>query len=136
MLIFFQIPNKIYLIRGIVGFIAVDEILSLSQINSTASGLLSVFPVKSLTNLTFLWLSGNASVGIGAIGPMILGSVSPSLFCFLMGALLASFSLWQCILIAFAISIFGYSVPIGAILFLWKRKLRNNQIAVVRFEPE
>jgi hypothetical protein len=44
------------------------------------AGMAAVFPAIFLTTMCSLWLSHGESVGLGAVGPMMLGGVSVSAF--------------------------------------------------------
>ena len=68
-------------LRGIAAATAIGVAVWLSQQGSPLlAGIASVFPAIFLTSMVALWLSQGEEVPSGAIGPMMLGSMSVSLY--------------------------------------------------------
>jgi len=77
--------NKVSLLilssRGIAAATAIGVAVWLSQQGSPLlAGIASVFPAIFLTTMVALWISQGENVPRGAVGPMMLGSMSVSLY--------------------------------------------------------
>ena len=70
--------------RGLLAGAAIGFSVWLStQGNPLLAGLAAVFPAIFLTTMCSLWISHGESVGAGAVGPMMLGGTSVSLYAWL-----------------------------------------------------
>ena len=79
-----QIGPLIHLARGLLAGVAVGTAVWLSSTgNSLLAGVASVFPAIFLTTMIALWLSQHRAVQVGAVGPMMLGSSSVSMYAML-----------------------------------------------------
>eukprot|EP00755_Sulcionema_specki_P039083 Sspe_Gene.112157::Locus_94889_Transcript_3_3_Confidence_0.700_Length_1320::g.112157::m.112157 len=69
--------------RGVVAGGAIAVAVLVSEHNSLAGGIASVFPAIFLTTMVSLWVSQGESVPGGAVGPMMVGATSvPAFACF------------------------------------------------------
>jgi hypothetical protein len=79
--------------------------------NPLASGVMSIFPAIFTTSMVALWLAQGEAVPTGAIGPMMLGSQSVSLY-----ALLVAFfypftdSTFELVMLSFAAWVISFVV--------------------------
>jgi len=62
--------------RGLLAGIAVFVAIMLTMVNDVAAGIAMTFPSIFCTTMISLWISQDSAVSVGAIGPLILGSVS------------------------------------------------------------
>ena len=80
--------------RGIAAAIAIGVAVWLSQQGSPLlAGIASVFPAIFLTTMVALWISQGEEVPSGAVGPMMLGSMSVSLYALVATVLIPSFGI-------------------------------------------
>ena len=86
--------------RGILAGCAIGVSILLSSFGALA-GIASVFPAIFLTTMVSIWISQGEAVQGGAVGPMMLGSSSVSVFALL------------------AIVIFPVSGPFWGSVFSW-----------------
>ncbi len=67
--------------RGVLATIAIAVAILLAERGSPlAAGVAAVFPAIFLTTMVSLWASQGQAVQVGAVGPMILGCTSVSVF--------------------------------------------------------
>ena len=72
------------LARGFAASLAIGIAVHLAGSgDSLASGLMSIFPAIFTTSMVALWISQGEAVPTGAIGPMMLGAMSVSLYALL-----------------------------------------------------
>ena len=70
--------------RGLAASLAIGIAVHLAGSgDSLASGLMSIFPAIFTTSMVALWISQGEAVPTGAIGPMMLGAMSVSLYALL-----------------------------------------------------
>jgi hypothetical protein len=97
-----SISKRVLFFRGFFAFTMISFAVYLSQLgNQHIAGFASVFPVIFFTTMLSLWMSQGSAVPTGAVGPMMLGSASASLYA---------------LLIPFAFTAFGY---LWGTLFNW-----------------
>lgn len=76
------------LMRGVAAAASIGIAVWLSGLgNPLASGVMSIFPAIFTTSMIALWLSQGEAVPTGAIGPMMFGSQSVSLYALLVAVL-------------------------------------------------
>jgi hypothetical protein len=76
-----QVGVGTLLARGVVAGAAIGTAIWLAAHGGAmVAGMAAVFPAIFLTTMCSLWLSHGESVGLGAVGPMMLGGVSVSAF--------------------------------------------------------
>ncbi len=114
--------NKVSLLilssRGIAAATAIGVAVWLSQQGSPLlAGIASVFPAIFLTTMVALWISQGEEVPSGAVGPMMLGSMSVSLYALaatrfipLSGIILGSLFSWLVSLLFISIPVAFYLV--------------------------
>jgi hypothetical protein len=79
-----RISKRVLLFRGLFAFLMISFAVYLSQLgNQHIAGFASVFPVIFFTTMLSLWMSQGSAVPTGAVGPMMLGSASASLYALL-----------------------------------------------------
>ncbi len=72
------------LARGVAASASIGVAVWLASVgNPLASGIMSIFPAIFTTSMVALWVSQGEAVPTGAIGPMMLGSQSVSLYALL-----------------------------------------------------
>eukprot|EP00162_Nutomonas_longa_P011947 comp20828_c0_seq1/m.43120 comp20828_c0_seq1/g.43120 ORF comp20828_c0_seq1/g.43120 comp20828_c0_seq1/m.43120 type:complete len:354 (+) comp20828_c0_seq1:216-1277(+) len=74
------VPRIVLFFRSLLAGAAIFLSVILSRINATAAGIMSTFPAIFMTTMVSLWISQGENVPTGAVGPMMFGSVSPSLY--------------------------------------------------------
>lgn len=80
------------LMRGFAASASIGIAVWLSSLgNPLASGVMSIFPAIFTTSMVALWLSQGEAVPAGAIGPMMFGSQSVSLYALLVALLYPRF---------------------------------------------
>lgn len=73
--------------RGLAASLAIGIAVHLAGSGDTlASGLMSIFPAIFTTSMVALWISQGEAVPTGAIGPMMLGAMSVSVYALLIAA--------------------------------------------------
>ena len=72
----------VLLLRGLLAGTAIGVSISLSHFGALA-GIASVFPAIFLTTMVSVWIAQGEAVQGGAVGPMMLGSTSVSVFALL-----------------------------------------------------
>ncbi len=82
------------------------------------SGVVSVFPAIFLTTMVSLWLAQGRAVPVGATGPMMLGSVSVSIYGLISIAIFPLYGPWVGSVIVWFTSVLLYSVPVG--VWTWR----------------
>ena len=74
--------------RGLAASASIGVAVWLSSLgNPLASGVMSIFPAIFTTSMVALWISQGEAVPAGAIGPMMFGSQSVSLYALIVGLL-------------------------------------------------
>jgi hypothetical protein len=81
------------------------------------AGVASVFPAIFVTTMVGLWLSQDAAVPAGAVGPMMLGASSVGAYALLAAALVPAFAPWVGLPAAWIGAAVGVTVPAA----LWLR---------------
>ena len=126
--------NKVSLVvlfsRGIAAAIAIGVAVWLSQQGSPLlAGIASVFPAIFLTTMVALWISQGEKVPSGAVGPMMLGSMSVSLYALaatifipLNGIIIGS-------LISWAVSLLFISMPVAFGFHLSSSFSKNSELS-------
>jgi hypothetical protein len=110
----------VVLARGGLAAAAVGLALHLGGLGlGLASGLCSVFPAIFLTTMVSLWLSQGEVVPAGAVGPMMLGSSSVSVY-----ALLTCATIPACGVVRGTALAWVCAVSIAAPSFAWLRRRR------------
>lgn len=105
---------------AIVIFIAV---LISKMINPTIGGLIVSFPTIALSTLVSLFLAQGETVTNGAIGPIILASVSSCVYTMIFAVCLTKLSVFPSGIIAFLTSVLAVSAPTA----LYIRWISNRQ---------
>ncbi len=76
------------IMRGVAASASIGVAVWLSSLgNPLASGVMSIFPAIFTTSMVALWLSQGEAVPTGAIGPMMFGSQSVSLYALIVAIL-------------------------------------------------
>eukprot|EP00048_Salpingoeca_helianthica_P003110 m.64040 g.64040 ORF g.64040 m.64040 type:complete len:346 (+) comp12500_c0_seq1:38-1075(+) len=110
------VPWTMLLLRGFFAASCILGVIFLSTTSSVAAGLLAMFPVIFTTTMISLWVSQGSDVQIGAIGPMVLGSTSVSLYGVLLGLLAPIWGLPAAVVGVWFICLATISIP--SVLFL------------------
>ena len=105
------------LMRGVAASASIGIAVWLSSLgNPLASGVMSIFPAIFTTSMVALWLSQGEAVPAGAIGPMMFGSQSVSLYALLVALLYPRFDsligLGICSVIAWIASVFSINITV------------------------
>ena len=100
--------------RGIAAAIAIGVAVWLSQQGSPLlAGIASVFPAIFLTTMVALWISQGEEVPSGAVGPMMLGSMSVSLYALVATVLIPSFGIILGSIFSWLASLIFISIPVA-----------------------
>lgn len=111
-----SVPLRALFTRGLCAFIAVMIAVLISHSGAaTLAGVAAVFPAIFWTTMVSLWFSQGSAVPTGAVGPMMLGSSSVSVFALLTPWLYPMLGAGWGALIAWLIAALGASVP----SYLW-----------------
>ncbi|MDP6742601.1 MAG: hypothetical protein QF807_05940 [Candidatus Thalassarchaeaceae archaeon] len=103
--------------RGLAASASIGIAVWLSSLgNPLASGVMSIFPAIFTTSMVALWLSQGEAVPAGAIGPMMFGSQSVSLYALLVALLYPRFDsligLGICSVIAWIASVLSINITV------------------------
>ncbi len=99
--------------RGIAAALAIGFAVWLSQQGSPLlAGIASVFPAIFLTTMIALWISQGEEVPRGAVGPMMLGSMSVSLYALAATRLIPSFGVITGSIFSWLVSLIFISIPV------------------------
>lgn len=113
----------IHVSRGAISGIAVFIAVLLGSLSPVMGGLMSLFPAVFGTTMISIWINSGSAVSLGAVEPLILGSVSVAVYsiclAFLLPGLAISLSSTMpqgaiiaiATIVSYLAAIFGYSVP-------------------------
>ena len=111
-----SIPGLVLVVRGLLAGICIVFSIWLSGLGSPLlSGMASVFPAIFLTTMVALWFSQGEAVQAGAVGPMMLGGTSVSVFTLFAALLFPRLSLWVAVPLVWLGSVILVSLP----AYLW-----------------
>ncbi len=116
--------NKVGMIilvsRGFAAAIAIGVAVWLSQQGSPLlAGIASVFPAIFLTTMVALWISQGEEVPSGAVGPMMLGSMSVSLYALAATVFFPDYGIILGSIFSWVFSLLFISIPVGFSLKLF-----------------
>lgn len=116
------VPCRVLAIRGIGAGVSIFAAVLISRNSPSLGGLVSAFPAIFLTTMVSVYLAQGADTTVGAVGPMVLGSTSVSLFACSFAAIQPSAGTWPALGAAYCIAIATASIP--ATLWLqWRRRV-------------
>jgi hypothetical protein len=116
-----SVRPAILLARGGLAAAAVGLSIHLGGLGlGLASGLCSVFPAIFLTTMVSLWLAQGEDVPTGAVGPMMLGSSSVSVYALLTCATIPAYGVLRGTAVAWVCAVSVIAAP----SFLWLRRRR------------
>ena len=116
-----SVRPAVVLARGVLAAAAVGGAVHLGGLGlGIASGLCSTFPAIFLTTMVSLWLAQGEAVPTGAIGPMMLGSTSVSVYALLTCATMPAFGVASGTAVAWLCAVSAVAAP----SFLWLRRRR------------
>ena len=75
------------------------------------AGIASVFPAIFLTTMVSVWLSQGEAVQAGAVGPLMLGSASVSLYAIAAAFSIPTLGVWLGCATAWLLAVGGISIP-------------------------
>jgi hypothetical protein len=111
--------------RGIAAAIAIGIAVWLSQQGSPLlAGIASVFPAIFLTTMVSLWLSQGEEVPSGAVGPMMLGSMSVSLYALATTRFIPLYGILSGSILSWAVSLLFISIPV--VFYLGSPFIKNK----------
>ena len=113
---------SILAMRGLLAGTAIGCAILMSHLGALA-GMASVFPAIFLTTMVSVWMAQGEAVPAGAVGPMMLGSTSVSLFSVLSILLLGLYGPIIGCLLSWGISVILVSVPAA----IWLRHLSKSK---------
>eukprot|EP00029_Vermamoeba_vermiformis_P004766 TRINITY_DN15389_c0_g1_i1.p1 TRINITY_DN15389_c0_g1~~TRINITY_DN15389_c0_g1_i1.p1 ORF type:complete len:336 (+),score=87.86 TRINITY_DN15389_c0_g1_i1:86-1093(+) len=102
--------------RGLLAAVAVFLAVLISKTNGLAAGLATAFPAIFTTTMISLWISQGENVTSGAVGPMMLGSLSVPVYSVAMSQLAPALGAFIGALVSYIISIVTCSIPIVFVL--------------------
>lgn len=73
--------------RGAIACAAIAVAVLLSALDDIVAGFATTFPAIFMTSMAGLWLSQGEGVPVGAVGPMVLGSVSVPVYAMMYAAI-------------------------------------------------
>jgi len=122
--------------RGLLAAISISIGVFLTEVDETAAGIATTFPAIFTTTMISLWISQDSAVSVGAVGPLLMGSVSVSMysclfftFTKLMKPLLPEIPLIivSCLL-AYMGALIGGSLPSFFLIRCRRARNRNNTL--------
>jgi hypothetical protein len=137
------------ILRGLAASVSIFLAVLLGSINPIVGGITSLFPAIFGTAMVSVWLTSGSAVSLGAVEPLILGSLSVSLYAFIVAFMLPAFDfavegVWGIIItvvLTYLISIASVSYPCFKFI-QWRLRVNalaasNNQVAgVVDIVPD
>jgi len=75
-----KVKPVVIFMRGLLGCLIIFVAVMLTIVDETAAGLASAFPTIFSTTMISLWISQDAAVPLGAIGPLLIGCTSVPMF--------------------------------------------------------
>ncbi len=113
--------------RGVFAATAIGAALWLAEVaGPVAGGVASVFPAIFLTAMVSLWLSQGEAVPVGAIGPIVLGSSSVSVYALVAAMTMPALGGWG-VLVAWSVAVLGVSAPAAGLLSLRRDPLARTR---------
>eukprot|EP01138_Halocafeteria_seosinensis_P010491 gb/GECG01010711.1/.p1 GENE.gb/GECG01010711.1/~~gb/GECG01010711.1/.p1 ORF type:complete len:357 (+),score=28.26 gb/GECG01010711.1/:1-1071(+) len=112
--------------RGLCATMAIAITIWIGKISPVLSGLMSTFPAIFVTSMTALWLSQGEDVPTGAVGPMMLGSLSVPTFAIIFGLTATKWGIPGAVLFAWVIAVSCISFPVTMFL-KWRRKKVDSE---------
>ncbi|KAI9183068.1 hypothetical protein H9P43_003985 [Blastocladiella emersonii ATCC 22665] len=117
-----HVPLTALIPRGIAAALAVSASIVIGRTSPWAGGLVSVFPAIFTSSIVAVWLSSGEAVSSGALGPLMLGSASVSVFAIVAAVLVgAKLGLGATVGIAWIASVAGITVP-SFVYLNWRRR--------------
>lgn len=111
--------------RGAAAASAIGIAVWLSQQGSPLlAGIASVFPAIFLTSMVALWISQGEAVPSGAVGPMMLGGMSVSLYALLATRLIPDYGVITGSALTWVVSLLLISIPAA----FWLRFRTNRRV--------
>ncbi|KAJ3323136.1 hypothetical protein HDV06_002148 [Boothiomyces sp. JEL0866] len=128
-----KVPWWSNILRGFAAGLAIFAAILLGHISPIIGGITSLFPAIFGTAMISVWLTSGSAVSMGAIEPMILGSLSVSFFAFEFAFILPLFNSWMhtglaitlATILCYVISVTFFSFPI--LKFLEWRTHSNSE---------
>lgn len=120
-----KISWYIILVRGIFASLTIFTGSIISRTYPEVGGFVSCFPAIYLTTMISMWISHGENIASGATGPMILGSISVSLFSISWALLYPLIGWITTTIVSYGISIVFISIPI-TILLRYLNKIDNR----------
>jgi len=113
-----RVGRLVLLARGVLAASAIGVAVTLAEVGSPlTAGMAAVFPAIFLTTMVSLWVSQGEAVQIGAVGPMILGGTSVSVFALLAAWMIPTWGMVAGCSGAWFIAVGGITLP----AWLWLR---------------
>jgi hypothetical protein len=108
----FRVSLWVLLARGVFAALAIGACVWIASLgNPLAAGVVSVFPAIFLTTMVSVWLSQGRAVQAGAVGPMMLGSLSVAGFALWARILMVEMGPWLGALASWAAAVATTTVP-------------------------
>eukprot|EP00762_Andalucia_godoyi_P002801 ANDGO_04390.mRNA.1 hypothetical protein ACA1_072570 len=111
--------------RALLAGMAVGSAVLISTTSPLAAGITSCFPAIFLTSMVGLWLSQGEAVPLGAVGPMIIGSSSVSVFAVLAVFLFQVVGPWIGLIISYMLVVGFVSAPVYYYL-RWRQRVNSR----------
>ncbi|KAJ3270570.1 hypothetical protein HDV01_007720 [Terramyces sp. JEL0728] len=135
-----KVPWWSNILRGVAAGLAIFASILLGHISPIIGGITALFPAIFGTAMISVWLTSGSAVSMGAIEPMILGSLSVSFFAFEYAFILPLFNTWMhtglaitlATILCYVISVTFFSFPI--LKFLEWRTTINSEVEEVVLE--
>ncbi|ORZ35792.1 hypothetical protein BCR44DRAFT_35434 [Catenaria anguillulae PL171] len=123
-----RVPIGILAARGICAGLAVAASILIGLLSSFAAGVASTAPVIFTTSIIATWVSSGEAVSSGAIGTLLLGSASISMYAMLSALLIVPLggNYWLMAVVAWVLSVVGVSAPSFAYV-TWRRGVTQRR---------
>jgi hypothetical protein len=116
------VSAKVLFCRSLLAATAIGFAVFLGTFSQFAAGVASCFPAVFLTSMVSLWMSQGEAVPAGAVGPMVLGSLSVSSFAALASITFPEVGPWIGLCILYPTVVLLISVPVFGYIS-WRRKI-------------
>lgn len=117
-----RVSWAVMLARGVFAGLAIFVSVLAGRTSSVLAGILAAFPAIFLTTMVAVWLAQGEAVTTGAVGPMMLGSSSVSVYAMLYSMLVGTAGKWGSMVLCWPLSVLVTSVPI--VLYLrWREEV-------------
>ncbi|KAL7753766.1 hypothetical protein RI367_000697 [Sorochytrium milnesiophthora] len=130
-----KVPPRVLLFRGISAGLCIGVSVAISTISSYAGGVMATFPVIFTTSMVAVWLSSGEAVSSGAIGSLLLGTSSVSVFAVTSAFVVPALGFGAGVVISWVTGVVLVSLP-SFFYLRWRRSVVNGDLHLKPGEEE